>query len=154
MCSYLQSLILSIITNRASWKPPWSSLSMCKGGITSIIVSSVSVWSLSNEPGNSCSHMLFWIIDALGRCFYHSSSHRLCLRPDWIGWSDKRRKKGGLAQSMLQGGSMWINTRFLRNWMNWYWSGGGYDVWIEPVSTAKQLFLVYSVWIVWNKKSR
>lgn len=55
-------------------------------GWAHIIISLVSVWSQSNEPGNSCSHMLFWIIDAMSRCFHHSSSCRLRQQPHGISW--------------------------------------------------------------------
>lgn len=39
---------------------------LCKREVASIILSSISVWSPSNEPGSSCSHMLYWIIHVMG----------------------------------------------------------------------------------------
>lgn len=55
----------------ALWHPHWSQITTKK---KKKAVSSLFVWSQSNEPGTSCQHMFFWIIDVMCRWLHHQSS--------------------------------------------------------------------------------
>lgn len=149
----MSSLILCYLLPR---KLPWSSQKACKGwNRRSVIVSSVSVWSLSNEPGNSCSHALFWIIDVMGRCFHHSSSCRFQRHPDWIGWREERKRIITVqwnSQSRIHVISptsvvtRGVNVHFIRTRMTSLWE----DMMSEINLKLQQAYncFVSSVWIV------